>query len=191
MLIRYKDGDVLKLIPLCHNDGNTSFMVRATFFYNQKRVVWDTNDILHRAYMIDRKNSRANGKFGKAFLCGVKNIHSGEIGIAKFGRTIALKIRKYYEESGFDLKTCQKDTHLCVKSDIIGNLGLPSYDESYITIFESEHIDPTKWKSLNIDDFISNYGIKTHWNIVDEETGGLLSEIKSADRNKKLKELGI
>jgi hypothetical protein len=141
--------------------------------------------------MIDRKNSRAGGKFGTAFLCGVKNIHSGEIGIAKFGRTIALKIRKYYEESGFDLKTCQTNTHLCVKSEIIGNLGFPSYDESSITIFESEHIDPTKWKSLNIDDFISKYGIEKHWHMVDNETGGLLSEIKREMREKQLEELGI
>ena len=184
--MRFDDGDVLKLIPLCHNDGSTSFMVKTNFFYNNVRMVYDTGDTLNRAYFISRKREDKKGTFGVVHLCGAKNMITGEIGIVKLGNTLFRKVMEQYDDNRWDL---YPNLHIRKTNTAT---PYPSFEKSYITYdLTSDVIDPAKWQSLNIDDFISKYGIEKHWHTVDSETGGLLSEIKREMREKQLEELGI
>lgn len=191
--MRFDDGDVLKLIPLCHNDGSKSFMVKTNFFYNNVRMVYDTGDMLNRAYFISRKREDKKGTFGVVHLCGAEKMDTGQIGIVKLGNTLFGKVMEQYDTNRWDLYP-----NLHIRKTNTGT-PYPSFDKSYMTYtlpnisYEptSDVIDPAKWQSLNIDDFISKYGIERHWHVVDSETGGLLSEIKREMREKQLEELGI
>ncbi len=189
--MRFDDGDVLKLIPLCHSDGSTSFMVKTNLFYNNARMVYDTGDTLNRAYFISRKREDKKGTFGVVHLCGAKNMITGEIGIVKLGNTLFRKVKEQYDANRWDLNVCHPETNLHIRKTNTGT-PYPSFDKSYMTYEPTlDVIDPTQWQSLNIDDFISKYGIEKHWHVVDSETGGLLSEIKREMREKQLEELGI
>ena len=191
MLMRFDDGDVLKLIPLCHSDGSTSFMVKTNFFYNNARMVYDTGDTLNRAYFISRKREDKKGTFGVVHLCGAEKMDTGQIGIVKLGNTLFRKVMEQYDDNAnrWDLNGCYPNLH--IRKTNTGT-PYPSFDKSYMTYGPTlDVIDPVKWQSLNIDDFISKYGIEKHWHTVDSETGGLLSEIKREMREKQLEELGI
>lgn len=189
MLMRFDDGDELKLMPLCHNDGSKSFMVKTNFFYNNARMVYDTGDTLGRAYFISRKRLDKKGTFGVVHLCGAKKMDTGQIGIVKLGNTLFRKVMEQYDANRWDLNGCYPNLH--IRKTNTGT-PYPSFDKSYMTYdLTSDVIDTAKWQSLNIDDFISKYGIEKNWHVVDSETGGLLSEIKREMREKQLEELGI
>lgn len=187
MLMRYNDGDQLVLLPVSHNDGRTSFMVQATFFYCNPKLVWDTSGILHQAYMVTRKSGLKSGSYGRVYLCGAKNRVTGQIGIVKLGVTLKRKIDDYLANNG-DAGIC-----LNVKSRLLTTNGtmVPIYDESFVSSVQPESIDPAKWSSLNIDDFISRYGLERNWDLVERESGGILSEIRRQNRDERLEEIGI
>lgn len=202
MLMKYNHGDVLQLLPVTHNDGSQSFMVTATFFYNRSRMVWDIGDTLAQAFWIERRKQKEDriGTFGNVRLCGAKNLHTGQVGIVKFGLTLKRKIADYYRERGFRMYNIGQEQyqyspeiHVSIITETTGNIGIPSYDKSSVGYcgFPYENIDYTSFSSLNIDEFISHYGVQRHWQAIDNETGGMLSTIRANKRNETLETLGI
>ena len=202
MLMRYNHGDVLQLLPVTHNDGSQSFMVNATFFFNQSRMVWDIGDTLAQAYRIERRKQKEHriGTFGNVRLCGAKNLRTGQVGIVKLGITLKRKISDYYRERGWRTEGIGQgeyqyhpDIHVSIITETIRNIGVSSYEKSNVGYcgLTYEKIDPTSFSSLNIDDFISHYGVQRHWQAIDNETGGMLSEIRANKRNETLETLGI
>ena len=202
MLMRYNHGDVLQLLPVIHNDGSQSFMLTTTFFYNQTRMVWDIGDTLAQAYQIEKRKQKEHriGTFGHVRLCGAKNLRTGQVGIVKFGLTLKMKISDYYRENGWRMDSIgQKeykyhpDIHVSILTETIGNIGVASYDKSSVGYcgFPYESINPTSFSSLNIDDFISNHGLQRHWQVIDNETDGMLSIIRANKRNEQLEKIGI
>lgn len=200
--MKYNHGDVLQLLPVTHNDGSQSFMVNATFFFNRSRMVWDIGDTLAKAYRIDRRKQKEHriGTFGNVRLCGAKNLHTGQVGIVKFGLTLKRKISDYYRERGWRMDGIEQeeyqyhpDIHVSIITETIRNIGVASYDKSSVGYcgLHYESIDPTSFSSLNIDDFISHHGVQRHWQAIDNETDGLLSTIRANKRNETLETLGI
>ena len=200
--MRYNHGDVLQLLPVTHNDGSQSFMVNATFFFNRSRMVWDIGDTLAQAYHIERRKQKEHriGTFGNVRLCGAKNLRTGQVGIVKLGITLKRKISNHYRERGWRTEGIGQEEyqyhpeiHVSIITETTGNFGIPSYDKSSVGYcgFPYEKIDPTSFSSLNIDDFISHYGVQRHWQAIDNETGGMLSAIRANKRNETLETLGI
>ena len=200
--MRYNHGDVLQLLPVTHNDGSQSFMINATFFYNQARMVWDIGDTLAQAYQIEKRKQKEHriGTFGHVRLCGVKNLRTGQVGIVKFGVTLKRKISDYYRENGWRMNGIGQEEyqyhpeiHVSIITETLRNIGVHSYDKSSVGYcgFPYESIDTTSFSSLNIDDFISNYGIQRHWQVIDNETDGILSAVRANKRNETLETLGI
>ena len=200
--MKYNHGDVLQLLPVTHNDGSQSFMVNATFFFNRSRMVWDIGDTLAQAYHIERRKQKEDriGTFGNVRLCGAKNLRTGQVGIVKLGITLKRKISDHYRERGWRTEGIgeeeyqyQPDIHVSIITETIRNIGVASYDKSSVGYcgLPCENIDPTSFSSLNIDDFISNYGVQRHWQVIDNETGGILSAIRANKRNETLETLGI
>ena len=168
--MKYNHGDVLQLLPVTHNDGSQSFMVNATFFFNRSRMVWDIGDTLAQAYHIERRKQKEHriGTFGHVMLCGAKNLRTGQVGIVKLGITLKRKIADYYRERGRMNSIGQEEyqyhpeIHVSIITETIRNIGVLSYDKSSVGYcgFPYENIDPTKFSSLNIDDFISNHALQ-------------------------------
>lgn len=202
MLMRYNHGDVLQLLPVMHNDDSQSFMLTATFFYNQARMVWDIGDTLAQAYQIEKRKQKEHriGTFGHVRLCGAKNLRTGQVGIVKFGVTLKRKISDYYRENGWRMDSIGQEEyqyhpeiHVSIITETLRNIGVHSYDKSSVGYcgFPYESIDPTSFSSLNIDDFISNHGLQRHWHTIDSETDGLLSAVRANKRNETLEKIGI
>lgn len=200
--MKYYHGDVLQLLPVTHNDGSQSFMVNATFFFNRSRMVWDIGDTLAQAYRIEIRKQKEDriGTFGSVRLCGAKNLRTGQVGIVKLGIALKRKISDYYRERGWRMEGIGQEQyqyspeiHISIITETIRNLGVASYDKSSVGYcgFPYEKIDPTSFSSLNIDDFISHYGVQRHWQAIDNETGGMLSAIRANKRNETLETLGI
>ena len=202
MLMRYNHGDVLQLLPVTHNDGSQSFMVNATFFFNRSRMVWDIGDTLAQACWIERRKQKEYriGTFGNVRLCGAKNLSTGQVGIVKLGSTLKRKISDYYRERGWRMNSIgseeyqyHHEIHVSIITETIRNLGVASYDKSSVGYcgFPYENIDFTSFSSLNIDDFISHHGVQRHWQVIDNETDGMLSAVRANKRNETLEKIGI
>ena len=200
--MRYNHGDVLQLLPVMHNDGSQSFMVNATFFFNRSRMVWDIGDTLAQACRIERRKQKECriGTFGNVRLCGAKNLSTGQVGIVKLGSTLKRKIADYYRERGWRMNSIGSEEyqyhqkiHVSIITETIRNLGVASYDKSSVGYcgFPYENIDFTSFSSLNIDDFISHHGVQRHWQVIDNETDGMLSAVRANKRNETLETLGI
>lgn len=200
--MKYNHGDVLQLLPVTHNDGSQSFMVNATFFFNRSRMVWDIGDTLAQAYQIEIRKQKEHriGTFGHVRLCGAKNLRTGQVGIVKLGITLKRKIADYYRERGWRMNSIgqeeyqyHREIHISIITETIRNIGVLSYDKSNVGYcgFPYESIDPTSFSSLNIDDFISHHGVQRYWQVIDNETGGMLSVIRAKKRNETLETLGI
>ena len=200
--MRYNHGDVLQLLPVTHNDGSQSFMVNATFFFNRSRMVWDIGDTLAQACWIERRKQKEYriGTFGNVRLCGAKNLSTGQVGIVKLGSTLKRKISDYYRERGWRMNSIgseeyqyHHEIHVSIITETIRNLGVASYDKSSVGYcgFPYENIDFTSFSSLNIDDFISHHGVQRHWQVIDNETDGMLSAVRANKRNETLEKIGI
>ena len=85
------------------------------------------------------------------------------------------------------------EIHVSIITETIRNLGVASYDKSSVGYcgFPYENIDFTSFSSLNIDDFISHHGVQRHWQVIDNETDGMLSAVRANKRNETLETLGI